>query len=441
MRKNADANDKFAHLLDEAQKVYYDNCDEAWEQVRSTLKKPKNWLIGVGVLLLTLIASVTLFWVSEVHAPELPEIEELPQDEVINWDEENLEIPISASGRQENVFTFLLLGTDEGDGNTDTIMVASYDIPNQKVSLMSIPRDTMVNAPWDIKKINSVYSRYGVSGLREHVGKLIGFDPDFYVKIDVRAFVEVIDLLGGVYFDVPRNMDYDDPYQNLHIHLKKGYQHLDGYNSMGLVRWRHNNDYTLGYSDEERMKTQQAFLRAAAEQCLSLKNWNKISGLIDLFYTYVESDLKLGEMLWFAQQASGIGTDNAMIDVNNINTFTMPGNYGAFAWSRTIQSDLSYVTVNTDALLEIINEHFNPYQGNITAARLDIMSINADGSVRSSTGNTADAKATLPPERPTPEGEGNGEEGIEATSGSLTVIEGEEETNEITNDPAGSTGE
>lgn len=441
MRKNADANDKFAHLLDEAQKVYYDNCDEAWEQVRSTLKKPKNWLIGVGILLLTLIVSVALFWVSEVHAPELPEIEDTSQDEVINWDEENLEIPISASGRQENVFTFLLLGTDEGDGNTDTIMVASYDIPNQKVSLMSIPRDTMVNAPWDIKKINSVYSRYGVSGLREHVGKLIGFDPDFYVKIDVRAFVEVIDLLGGVYFDVPRNMDYDDPYQNLHIHLKKGYQHLDGYNSMGLVRWRHNNDYTLGYSDEERMKTQQAFLRAAAEQCLSLKNWNKISGLIDLFYTYVESDLKLGEMLWFAQQASGIGTDNAMIDVNNINTFTMPGNYGAFAWSRTIQSDLSYVTVNTDALLEIINEHFNPYQGNITAARLDIMSINADGSVRSSTGNTADAKATLPPERPTPEGEGNGEEGIEATSGSLTVIEGEEETNEITNDPAGSTGE
>ena len=441
MRKNADANDKFAHLLDEAQKVYYDNCDEAWEQVRSTLKKPKNWLIGVGILLLTLIVSVALFWVSEVHAPELPEIEDSSQDEVINWDEENLEIPISASGRQENVFTFLLLGTDEGDGNTDTIMVASYDIPNQKVSLMSIPRDTMVNAPWDIKKINSVYSRYGVSGLREHVGKLIGFDPDFYVKIDVRAFVEVIDLLGGVYFDVPRNMDYDDPYQNLHIHLKKGYQHLDGYNSMGLVRWRHNNDYTLGYSDEERMKTQQAFLRAAAEQCLSLKNWNKISGLIDLFYTYVESDLKLGEMLWFAQQASGIGTDNAMIDVNNINTFTMPGNYGAFAWSRTIQSDLSYVTVNTDALLEIINEHFNPYQGNITAARLDIMSINADGSVRSSTGNTADAKATLPPERPTPDGEGSGGEGVEATSGSLTVIEGEEETNEITNDPAGSTGE
>ncbi|MBR7150099.1 MAG: hypothetical protein IKD01_03710, partial [Oscillospiraceae bacterium] len=96
MRKNADANDKFAYLLDEAQKVYYDNCDEAWEQVRSTLKKPKNWLIGVGILLLTLIVSVALFWVSEVHAPELPKVEDTSQDEVINWDEENLEIPISA---------------------------------------------------------------------------------------------------------------------------------------------------------------------------------------------------------------------------------------------------------------------------------------------------------------------------------------------------------
>ncbi len=425
MRREHKKSEKLALELAKLQLAFEENGDEAWDQIKALFKNPKKLLLGAAAALLLVLAVVVVVFLSSIHAPDIPGFEEEPLEE---WDESDLMQPINKSGRKEGFYTFLLLGADNDGSNTDTIMVVSYDVPNQDLSIMSIPRDTMVNVRWDIKKINSVYSVYGVEGLMEHVEKLLGFAPDFYVKTDVHAFVEVIDLLGGVYFDVPRNMDYDDPYQNLHIHLKKGYQHLDGTESMGLVRWRHNNDFTLGYSDEERMKTQQAFLRAAAEQCISLKNWNKISGLIDLFYTYVESDLELGEMLWFAKQAMGLDLSQ------DITTCTMPGNYEAYAWSRNYQNYQSYVTVNASEMLGVINEHFNPYQGSMRLSDLDIMSIRADGSVVSSTGNTADKQAALPPELPKEEAPVQDEPPLEgeATPGSLTVLP-ETETEE----PAG----
>lgn len=419
MKREHKKSDKLALELSKLQLVFEDNGDEAWEQIKALVKNPKKMLLAFGAVLLAMLVIVVGIFLGSIHAPDIPGFEDEPG---VEWDEGDLKQPINKSGRKEGYYTFLLLGTDNDGSNTDTIMVVSYDVPNQDVSIMSIPRDTMVNVRWDIKKINSVYSVYGVDGLMEHVEKLLGFSPDFYVKIDVHAFVEVIDLLGGVYFDVPRNMDYDDPYQNLHIHLTKGYQHLDGTESMGLVRWRHNNDYTLGYSDKERMKTQQAFLRAAAEQCVSLKNWDKISGLLDLFYTYVESDLEPGEMLWFAKQAMGLDI------AQDITTCTMPGNYDAYAWSRTYKNYQSYVTVNASEMLETVNAHLNPYQGSVRLSDLDIMSINADGSVSSSTGYTADSKAALPPTIPVKEDPAEKETPTEseATSGSLTVLPEEE---------------
>lgn len=419
MKREHKKSDKLALELSKLQLAFEENGDEAWEQIKALVKNPKKLLLAFGAVLLAMLVIVVGIFLGSIHAPDIPGFEDEPS---VEWDESDLKQPINKSGRKEGYYTFLLLGTDNDGSNTDTIMVVSYDVPNQDVSIMSIPRDTMVNVRWDIKKINSVYSVYGMDGLMEHVEKLMGFSPDFYVKIDVHAFVEVIDLLGGVYFDVPRNMDYDDPSQNLHIHLTKGYQHLDGTESMGLVRWRHNNDYTLGYSDKERMKTQQDFLRAAVEQCVSLKNWDKISGLLDLFYTYVESDLEPGEMLWFAKQVMGLDI------AQDITTCTMPGNYDAYAWSRTYKNYQSYVTVNASEMLETVNAHLNPYQGSVRLSDLDIMSINADGSVSSSTGYTADSKAALPPTIPAKEypAEKDTPTESEATSGSLTVLPEEE---------------
>ena len=103
------------------------------------------------------------------------------------------------------------------------MLLASYDVTNQKATVMSIPRDTMVNVSWDIKKINSVYNTYGggdrgIQALYKEISQLVGFEPDYQVIVEWEAVGEIVDAMGGVWFDVPRNMNYDDPLQNLHIH-------------------------------------------------------------------------------------------------------------------------------------------------------------------------------------------------------------------------------
>ena len=155
--------------------------------------------------------------------PQGPTDDELYPDDGYSGD-----MPELSGQRKEGFYTFLLVGTDKDDGNTDTIMVASYDTVNQKISVMSIPRDTMINESWDLKKINSVYSRTGnsINALANRVKKLVGFKPDFYVKVDLSMFVQLVDLVGGVDFYEPQDMNYSDPYQNLTIDLKEGQQVL-----------------------------------------------------------------------------------------------------------------------------------------------------------------------------------------------------------------------
>ena len=146
--------------------------------------------------------------------------------------------------KSEDYYTVLILGRDTGGGgNTDTMLLASYDVTNQKATVMSIPRDTMVNVPWDIKKINSVYPYYGggdrgIQYLYKEISQLVGFEPDFQVIVEWEAVGQIVDAMDGVWFDVPRDMDYEDPYQDLSIHLDKGYQLLNGEQAMGVVRFR-----------------------------------------------------------------------------------------------------------------------------------------------------------------------------------------------------------
>ncbi len=113
------------------------------------------------------------------------------------------------------------------------MLLASYDVTNQKATVMSIPRDTMVNVSWDIKRINSVYNYdgggdKGIQALYKEISQLVGFEPDYQVVVEWDAVGEIVDAMGGVWFDVPRDMNYDDPYQDLSIHQEKGYRLLNG---------------------------------------------------------------------------------------------------------------------------------------------------------------------------------------------------------------------
>ena len=307
--------------------------------------------------------------------------------------------------KSEDYYTVLILGRDTGGGgNTDTMLLASYDVTNQKATVMSIPRDTMVNVSWDIKRINSVYNYYGagekgIQHLYKEVAQLVGFEPDYQVVVEWDAVGEIVDAMGGVYFDVPRNMNYDDPTQNLHIHQEKGYRLLSGDDAMQVIRYRHDNRVngkTLGYPDGDlgRIATQQAFLKAVVEQLLQVKNLTKLNQFVKVFQNNVETDMTFTNILWFAQQAVFGG-----LKVENMNFVTMP-NTPVSCWSRTYQNYQSYVVPNAQELLDLVNSDLSPFVEPSVLSDLDIMSINADGSVSSTTGQVEDSAAAKPPVKP-----------------------------------------
>ena len=168
------------------------------------------------------------------------------------------------------------------------------------------------------------------------------------------AFVELVDLVGGVDFDVPMDMDYDDPSQDLYIHLKKGEQHLDGEQAMGLVRFR------KGYAtqDIQRTKTQQAFLQALARKCLSVVNLSKIGEMVTIFRENVTTDLTVGNLAYFAQEL-------LRCDFETMFSYTLEG-------EAVMVNDASCYAVYLNKTLDVVNQYFNPYETAITAANVSI---------------------------------------------------------------------
>ena len=230
----------------------------------------------------------------------------------------------------------LLLGisTDqEGVELTDTIMVASYNPKTQKASLLSIPRDTYTgNYPSKAtayEKINALYGRKSrPDETLEAVNKITGLDIKYYVVIRTEALIELVDAIGGVTFYVPRDMNYDDPTQDLHIHLKEGEQLIDGEKAEQLLRYRHDNPDKYGnmatYSDEYgnndtgRMRTQREFIMAAIKQTAKPENIFKIGQILDVAERNVQTNIDFNVAKDYIPYI-------VEFDTANILTGTLPG--------------------------------------------------------------------------------------------------------------------
>lgn len=240
-----------------------------------------------------------------------------------------LKTAVGSSGKsldELGEFKILILGVSEDISAklTDTIMVASYNPKTQKAVLLSIPRDTFVGTSKlradSYDKINAIYQKEGAEGTLEKVNQLTGLDIKYYLVISNNALVELVDEIGGVEFDVPEDMNYDSNKQDLHIHLSKGLQKLNGEQAEGLVRFRKNNDgstysYEYGGNDFGRMKTQREFLRAVAEQTLQAKNITKIGGLIDIVKRNVTTNISdWSEVKDYIPYAIDFHTDNLQTD-------------------------------------------------------------------------------------------------------------------------------
>ncbi|WP_418433832.1 LCP family protein [Anaerotignum lactatifermentans] len=245
---------------------------------------------------------------------------------------------------KDQLLNIALLGTD-GDGfRTDVNIVASLNLTTKEVHLISVPRDTRVVMTDDmiaylekngrtIPQANGVYGQCKLTEVHAYAGEgnrstftvamleeILGIDIDYYVKVDLDAFKDIVDAVGGVEFDVQERLYYSDPAQGLYIDLYPGPQLLDGEKAEMLVRFRE------GYAqkDLKRIEVQQEFLKAFISQvCSSDKIMSNLDSYIKIFMEKVESDMPVATALKYAGYIKEI-------DLAAITTDTIPGEGGAY---------------------------------------------------------------------------------------------------------------
>ncbi len=247
-------------------------------------------------------------------------------------------------------FYCLLLGKSQA--MTDTIMVAKYSPSTGQASLLSIPRDSFVGSnPNTATASDKINSKYQISPQRtiDAVNKLTGLNLKYYITVDTKALRDLVDAIGGVYFDVPIKMDYDDSSQDLYIHLEPGYQLLDGEKAEWLVRFRHNNNgtsysYEYGDNDLGRMRTQREFLMAVAKQTLKLENITKIDDILNVFEKEVETNIDWDTLIEYAPALLNI-------DADNIRTDMLPG-------VAQYCNGVAVYLVDEDEAKEVVNDLF-----------------------------------------------------------------------------------
>lgn len=291
----------------------------------------------------------------------------------------------------------LILGvsTDLDSELTDTIMVASYNPNTQKANLLSIPRDTYTgknkSRATASQKINSLYNiNKNPEKTLEAVNELTGLDIEYYVLVKTEALIEVVNAIGGVEFDVPIDMKYDDPTQDLHIDLKAGLQKLDGNKAEQLLRWRHSNTkngvmttYPSEYGNDDfgRMRTQRDFIVATMKQTLKPGNIFKIGQLLEIANKNVETNIELSLAKDYVPYAVEFNTDE-------IKTAVLPGTTPDVKETNGV----SIFVVNKTEAKELINSMFYEEENN-DSENNTTNSIEGNSTSNSSTNSTTNSTA------------------------------------------------
>ncbi|MCL2216483.1 MAG: LCP family protein [Defluviitaleaceae bacterium] len=264
--------------------------------------------------------------------------------------------------KHSQFFTFLIVGLDE-QSLVDALIVGSFDARENEVNVISIPRDTRLDVQRTNRKPWASYNA-GRSGGRGHEGgiaqvksdvqSLIGFEPDFYVVIDFRAFERMVDAVNGVEIYVERRMFYCTRLHGgvVDIDIPAGRQLMSGRTALNFARYRRT------ITDFGRMENQQQLITALFQELLTPRTILRIPELIGIYRDYANTNLSLSDMLWFANQLPGIVS-------GNISTYTLP-------IARTERQGW-YEMPCEEGILELVNRTVNPFARDITAEMLRIV--------------------------------------------------------------------
>lgn len=295
-------------------------------------------------------------------------------------------------------FQVLLMGvsTDqEGVSLTDTIMIASYNPNSQRAVLVSVPRDsftgTNVKRAKASDKINAIYNlTKDPTETVEAVNELTGLDLKYYAIVQTEALIELVDALGPIEYNVPIDMDYDDPTQDLHIHLEAGVQQIDGEKAEQLLRFRKNNDNTTfpsdyGDNDIGRMRNQREFLTAVVQQTAKIGNITKLGSILDIASRNLITNVDFNALKDYLPYAVEFSTDNLL-------TESLPGEVPDL--SKT--NGVSIFVVDEEETEQMIKELFFPEE--LTSQDENTISgntTNATGTSSTSNSGTSNSKIKI----------------------------------------------
>ena len=332
-------------------------------RVRRRQRKQPHTLQVFLIIVLVLLTACVLVKAFFLKAPEQKAAELPAQSAASDTDSQQSREEQAAQEalrshleRKGGFYTILLSGLDDDNGGSDTNILMAVDTVNGYVYGVSIPRDSKAIIGGKAHKINYAYNKGGTKLLADTISEQLGIPVDYTVCVNLQGFTALVDAIGGVDFEVPINMDYDDPIQGLSIHFKKGMQHLSGADALRVVRFRHNTDGT-GYGSEDlgRMQTQQKFLKAVAKKMLSFENLiSNPRKYAEIFGQYVDTDLSVTDLAWFGMQVLGMGVDK-------IDFSTLPNEWKS-----------PYIYLDPDETLALVNTYLNPYVEDRTAEDLNL---------------------------------------------------------------------
>lgn len=317
----------------------------------------KNFLVSAGVTLsvcILLAIAGMVFYDSTVGGQNKSQVKvDLTEEEQIFEEEKKVQSEVNK--------TIAVFGVDQDEVRTDVIFVVNFNTMTNKVKVVSVPRDTKVIWTDKQKRAYNQLTGYNISisklnemasygRINQNVGNIRDFTIDElenilrihidnYVVINLDAFAEIVDAIGGVEMYVPQRMYYSDRSQGLYIDLQEGMQHLDADEAEQLVRFRR---YTLG--DEARVAVQQTFLTAVAQKVMSLEMRSQLPSIITRIFPYVKTDIKLNEVLGYLQLLE-------QFDLQNLEMHIVPG-YGSD------HEGPSYYYINEEELDKLIKDVF-----------------------------------------------------------------------------------
>ncbi len=328
------------------------------------MKLEKIYVIGLIMLLsLTLVLVSLLAVKAVVYRPnvgtDVPFTNNIPLAPPPENTAQTVESETTAAPepyeREEGKYIFLGVGVDKAAYRADAILLASFDTRSGELAVMQIPRDTYIEYEGTACKINEILKDHGVYSIRDVLEVTLCVNIDYTALIDLDSLALVVDSVGGVEIDVPFDMKYSDPYQDLYIDIKAGLQVLDGKNATDFIRYR--SDYADG--DLGRIDAQKDFMSALFHKVINEITLAQTVSLARQILPMLETDIIIDDAAYFAKEFF-------TAKERKLTMLTCPG----FQLHKT-EPEAWYYVLSRAGTLEAVNTYFNVYGKDIADGLFD----------------------------------------------------------------------